>query len=139
MSEHVLSDEELRIPEHPDRPSMGWMSIELDAIKRYGNAAYQLGIEREKREARAAIAAQVGQDSLESQDFYELMQAYRHSAYGAMETTKAFEAVKEHIRTQATNEALERAAKACDDALTYEPDDPGEGFAKVIRKMKVAP
>lgn len=35
------------------------------------------------------------------------------------------------------NEALVAAAKACEDALAFNPDDPGETYAAIVRKLEV--
>lgn len=35
------------------------------------------------------------------------------------------------------NEALEEAAKACEDATTYDEDDPGSGYAEIVRALKL--
>ena len=47
---------------------------------------------------------------------------------GQMDTRIAF--------ITAVNEALELAAKECDNVLMYNEDDPGETFAEAIRKLK---
>ena len=38
---------------------------------------------------------------------------------------------------QAVNEALEEAAKACIDALSYDDYDPGSSYAEVVRALKI--
>jgi hypothetical protein len=44
------------------------------------------------------VIALTHEDNLDSQDFYELMQAYRHSPFSGSATVDAFEAIKDYVR-----------------------------------------
>lgn len=60
------------------------------------------------------------------------------AAKGMGNTADMVESAMLRAARQAWNDALEKAAKACEDALAFNPDDSGETYAGIVRALRAA-